>query len=83
MMTDDTKIIKNNECRLAFKNYLLKFILIRLLLYCRWRGDVLRGLHHETFGEGDYVRRLGCSADGVRVYKEEAAKRTAIRTVEG
>ena len=37
----------------------------------------------ETFGEGDYVRRLGCSADGVRVYKEEAAKRTAIRTVEG
>ena len=46
------------------------------------RGEVLRVLHREMFGEGDYEKGPCCSADGVRVHKEEAAKRTAIRTAE-
>ena len=38
------------------------------------RGEVLRVLHREMFGVGDYVKGPCCSADGVRVHKEEAAK---------
>ena len=62
---------------------LLLLLLFFIPPHALLRGEVLRKvLHREMFGVGDYEKGPCCSVDGVRVHKEEAAKRTAIRTVE-